>query len=143
MPKMTGDEARRRFAGERAVTLATTDGAGCPHLVPVTFALSGDAVVFAVDHKPKRSQRLKRLANIAADPSVCLLADFYDEDWERLWWTRADGTARVLPPPAESAESASYAELLVAKYSRQYGDRPPQGPVVEITVERWTGWRAA
>lgn len=143
MPKMTGDEARERFAQARAATLATADAAGRPHLVPVTFALTGDVAVFAVDHKPKRSHRLKRLANIRANPALCLLVDEYDEeDWERLWWARADGTGRVLPPPEESAASAAYARLLTRKYSRQYGPRPPQGPVVEITVGRWTGWRA-
>lgn len=143
MTAMTGDEARDRFVRARVAALATADGAGRPHLVPVTFALTGGLIVFAVDHKPKRSRRLKRLANIEANPAVCLLADAYDEDWERLWWARADGTARVLPPPADSETSAGHVELLARKYVRQYGDRPPQGPVVEIAVGRWTGWRAA
>ncbi|MCH6163715.1 TIGR03668 family PPOX class F420-dependent oxidoreductase [Streptomyces marispadix] len=148
MPTMTGDEARERFAAARSATLGTADADGSPHLVPVTFALageSGDTVVFAVDHKPKRSQRLKRLANIAANPAVTLLADAYDEDWERLWWARADGTARVMAPPEHSAASARHVGLLVSlvlKYREQYGPRPPRGPVVEITVDRWTGWRA-
>ncbi|WP_314174071.1 TIGR03668 family PPOX class F420-dependent oxidoreductase [Streptomyces winkii] len=142
MPTMTGDEARERFARARSATLATADEAGRPHLVPVTFALSGDVAVFAVDHKPKRSQRLKRLANIRANPAVCLLVDAYDEDWERLWWARADGTARVLPPPETSEASARHIELLALKYGPQYGSRPPQGPVVEIAVGRWSGWRA-
>jgi PPOX class probable F420-dependent enzyme len=145
MPKMTGDEARERFAAARSAVLATADADGRPHLVPVTFALAGepgDAVVFAVDHKPKRSQRLKRLANIGVNPAVSLLADAYDEDWERLWWVRADGTARVLPPPEHSAASARHVGRLVLKYREQYGPRPPRGPVVEITVQRWTGWRA-
>jgi hypothetical protein len=30
----------------------------------------------------------------------------------------------------------------VAKYA-QYAHRPPHGPVVEIAVRRWSGWRAA
>nr|WP_206322299.1 TIGR03668 family PPOX class F420-dependent oxidoreductase [Streptomyces sp. HNM0575] len=148
---MTGDEARERFDRARSATLATADAAGRPHLVPVTFAVGSppvpddggrDVLVFAVDHKPKRSQRLRRLANIRANPAVSLLVDAYDEDWERLWWARADGTGRVLPPPARSPLAARYVELLARRYSRQYGPRPPQGPVVEIAVQRWTGWRA-
>jgi PPOX class probable F420-dependent enzyme len=145
MPTMTGDEARERFAAARSASLGTADADGRPHLVPVTFALARgaeDVLVFAVDHKPKRSQRLKRLANIGANPAVTLLADDYDEDWGRLWWARADGTARVLPPPEHSAASARHVELLVLKYRDQYGPSPPQGPVVEIAVRRWTGWRA-
>jgi PPOX class probable F420-dependent enzyme len=142
VPRMTDEQARERFAYARVAVLATADAAGQPHLVPVVFALTGRTLVFAVDHKPKRSERLKRLDNIRANSSVSLLTDAYDEDWDRLWWARADGTARELPPPAASGEAASYVELLAEKYRAQYGGRPPQGPVVEITVSNWSGWRA-
>ncbi|WUH91985.1 TIGR03668 family PPOX class F420-dependent oxidoreductase [Streptomyces sp. NBC_00433] len=142
MPSLTGAEARDRFAAARVARLATADAEGLPHLVPVVFAVTGESLVMAVDHKPKTSTRLKRLANIRANPAVCLLADDYDEDWSRLWWSRADGRARVLPPAAESADAARYAALLTARYPRQYAGRPPSGPVVEVTVTAWSGWRA-
>ncbi len=142
MPTLTQPQAREAFAASRVARLATADAEGRPHLVPVVFAVLDDTVVLAVDHKPKRHQRLKRLANIAANPAVCLLADGYDEDWDRLWWARADGTARVLPPAAQSALSAGYVAALTAKYRTQYAGRPPHGPVVEVTVRRWSGWRA-
>ncbi|RCV50470.1 TIGR03668 family PPOX class F420-dependent oxidoreductase, partial [Marinitenerispora sediminis] len=93
-------QARARFAAERVARLATADAAGRPHLVPVVFATGadgdGDTVVIAVDRKPKRTRELKRLANIAENPRVCLLADAYDDDWDRLWWCRADGEAEVV-----------------------------------------------
>ncbi|WP_369275035.1 TIGR03668 family PPOX class F420-dependent oxidoreductase [Streptomyces sp. R11] len=147
MPDMERDEARREFAGAPVVRLATVDPEGRPHLVPVVFALRGDEIVTAVDHKPKRSQRLRRLHNIAAHPAVCLLADVYDDDWDRLWWVRADGDARIVPPHATDQaareEYAAAVELLRQKYPRHYRGRPPEGPVVVITVLRWSGWRAA
>ncbi|MER5682947.1 TIGR03668 family PPOX class F420-dependent oxidoreductase [Streptomyces sp. NPDC002205] len=142
MPALTSAEARERFAAARIAHLATIDAASRPHLVPVVFALDGDTVMLAVDHKPKRTVRLKRLANIAANPSVCLLADHYEEDWDRLWWVRADGEARVLPSPDGFPEAARCVGLLTAKY-QQYADRPPDGPVVEVSVLRWSGWRAS
>ncbi|MFE7775287.1 TIGR03668 family PPOX class F420-dependent oxidoreductase [Streptomyces sp. NPDC057445] len=142
MPTLTSAEARHRFAAARIAHLATADTAARPHLVPVVFAVDGDTVLLAVDHKPKRTTRLKRLANIAANPSVCLLTDHYDEDWERLWWARADGEARVLPSPDRSPEAARFVRLLSAKY-QQYADRPPGGPVVEVSVLRWSGWSAS
>ncbi|MEV8392616.1 TIGR03668 family PPOX class F420-dependent oxidoreductase [Streptomyces sp. NPDC056650] len=142
MPSMTSARAREQFARARIARLATVGARGRPHLVPAVFALTGDTLAFAVDHKPKRSTRLKRLANIRAHPEVCLLVDGYDEDWDRLWWARADGTATVLPPAADSAASARYVSLLTRKYRRQYADRPPEGPVVEIAVTRWSGWDA-
>lgn len=143
MPTLTSARARDLLAASRVLRLATADAAGRPHLVPVVFALSGDTLVLAVDHKPKRTTRLKRLANIAVNPAVCLLADGYDEDWDRLWWARADGRARELPPASESAVSAGHVALLVAKYPRQYANRPPAGPVVEVAVSGWSGWTAA
>lgn len=132
---MTPEEARERFTAARVARLATVSAAGVPHLVPVTFAVRGDTVVFAVDHKPKSSVALRRLRNIAENPAVCFLADGYAEDWARLWWVRADGFARVLPD-AERAEPLSW---LVAKYE-QYAERPPQHAVVVTEVRRWSGW---
>jgi PPOX class probable F420-dependent enzyme len=77
------------------------------------------------------------LANVAANPRVCLLADHYDEDWRALWWVRADGTARVVG--ADDAEGARGIGLLVARYD-QYRAQPPAGPVLVVEVDRWSGW---
>jgi PPOX class probable F420-dependent enzyme len=105
------------------------------------FALDGNRVYHAVDHKPKRTTALRRLHNIDVNPRVCLLADEYDDgDWSRLWWVRADGVARVLE--AGNDESRPPLALLRRRYA-QYGETPPNGPVVAIEVERWAGWRAA
>ncbi|WP_328463433.1 TIGR03668 family PPOX class F420-dependent oxidoreductase [Streptomyces sp. NBC_00448] len=142
MPALSGTEARERFAASPIARLATVDATGRPHLVPAVFAVAGDRLAMAVDHKPKRSPRLKRLANIRANAAVSLLVDGYHEDWDRLWWARADGRARVLPPAAGSVEAARLTALLVAKYPRHYADRPPSGEVVEVLVTTWTGWRA-
>jgi PPOX class probable F420-dependent enzyme len=128
-------QARALFEAARVARLATVDEHGLPHLVPVVFAVRGDAVVFAVDHKPKRTTNLRRLRNIEATGRVSLLVDHYDEDWTRLWWVRADGTARVL----RGDDRAEPVRWLVAKYD-QYTGRPPEGPVVWIDVTTWRGW---
>jgi PPOX class probable F420-dependent enzyme len=131
--RLSESEARDRFASARVARLATVSASGVPHLVPVTFAVHGDTVVFAVDHKPKSSVALRRLRNIAENPAVCFLADEYAEDWSQLWWARADGVARMLP---ERAEPVSW---LVAKYE-QYAQRPPEHAVVITDVHTWSGW---
>lgn len=128
--------ARERFEHARVARLATVAPDGAPHVVPVCFALHGDIAYFAVDHKPKRSARLQRLVNIAAEPRVALLVDRYDDDWSRLWWARADGRAREVQ---ESREYDRAIVLLVERYP-QYRERPPQGPAVAIDVERWSDW---
>lgn len=140
--KLGTDDARRRFAEARVARLATvgeTDRAFWPHLVPVTFAATGDRIVTAVDAKPKTSRDLKRLRNIRAHPEVCFLADHYTEDWNALWWVRADGLAGVLEDERERAEPV---RLLAAKYE-QYRRQGPDGPVIAVTVRRWTGWAAS
>ncbi|MFJ8533891.1 TIGR03668 family PPOX class F420-dependent oxidoreductase [Streptomyces sp. NPDC093591] len=146
MPDMEEDEARRRFAAARVARLATVDPMGRPHLVPVVFARRGDRIVTAVDRKPKRSERLGRLRDIAGHPAVSLLVDVYDEDWARLWWVRADGDARTLLPDASDErtrdEYAVAVGLLRRKYP-QYRNQPPAGPAIVITVVRWSGWRAS
>jgi len=133
------DEARRRFAAARVARLATADAAGRPHVVPVVFAVDGDTVVSAVDHKPKRTTALRRLANVAQNPTVALLVDHYAEDWSTLWWVRADGAGLVLEPGEPEARDA--VALLCDRYA-QYAERPPAGPVLAVGVTRWSGWSA-
>ncbi|MGY1709212.1 TIGR03668 family PPOX class F420-dependent oxidoreductase [Geodermatophilus sp. SYSU D00758] len=129
-------EARERFASCPVARLATVRPDGAPHLVPVTFTAVGDLVYTAVDAKPKRSPRLQRLANLRAEPRCALLVDHYEQDWAALWWVRADGTAEVLdaPDPAHPGLAA-----LAARYP-QYRAQPPSGPLLVVTVDRWSGW---
>ena len=113
---MEVSEARERLAGARVARLATVDAAGRPHIVPICFALEADTIYNAVDHKPKRTTQLRRLSNVAANPCVAVLADHYEDgDWAALWWVRD----RYAP----------------------YRDSPPEGPVLAVDVDRWTGWR--
>jgi PPOX class probable F420-dependent enzyme len=141
-------EARRRFAGVRVARLATVSPDGRPHVVPFTFALGSraggadsgpeDHIYSAVDAKPKSSTDLRRLRNIRANPRVAVLADHYEDDWDGLWWVRADGQAVILDDPATMAPALA---LLAGRYP-QYREHPPGGPVISIHVDRWTGWTA-
>jgi PPOX class probable F420-dependent enzyme len=138
---VTAQEARERFAAARVARLATADAAGRPHLVPVVFAVQGDVVYSVVDAKPKRTTALRRLRNVAENPSVALLVDHYDDaDWGALWWVRADGVARVLGAEAVAgrAEASRAVDLLRARYPQQRA----VGAVLAVDVERWSGWSA-
>ena len=129
-------DLRRRFTSGPVARLATVRPDGGPHVVPMVFALVGDTVYSAVDAKPKRSRDLQRLANVRADPRCALLVDHYDDDWGQLWWVRADGRGQVVDEP-----SAAHAgiQALVRRFP-QYRDDPPTGPLLVVTVERWSGW---
>src|SRR5262249_44185337 len=118
---------------------ATVDGTGAPHLVPVVFAVERDTVWSATDGKPKRGTALRRYANIRSRPRVSLLAQHWDEDWDRLWWVRADGTATVVDDVSAVEHVVG---LLRSKYP-QYATVPVGGPLVRVMVTAWRGWSAA
>src|SRR3977135_4573217 len=83
------------FAVPTVAMLFEVEAGRTPHLVPVVFPVHDDVVYTAVDAKRKSTQRLRRLANIEANPKVSMLVDHYDDDWTQLWWVRVDGLAQV------------------------------------------------
>ena len=141
MPAVHEDEARALLATARVAHLGTHGPGGRIDLVPCTFAVLADGRLgTAVDHKPKATTRLQRLANVAADPDVALAVDHWDdEDWSALWWVRVHATASVAEPGTDDHGLA--VDALVGRY-RQYRDRPPAGPALVLEPTRWVGWRA-
>lgn len=131
-------DAAERFAAAPAAVLATVNSDGGPHLVPVVFAVHHDVVYTAVDAKRKSTRQLRRLANIEADPRVCLIVDHYADDWTQLWWVRADGVAEIHHSGDQMATGYS---LLRQKYP-QYERIALDGPVISVAVHRWSSWEA-
>ncbi|HEX2089713.1 MAG TPA: TIGR03668 family PPOX class F420-dependent oxidoreductase, partial [Actinomycetota bacterium] len=136
---MNREEALRRLGATRVGRLATADRAGVPHVVPFVFVLDRETLYWAVDQKPKRSQSLKRLENIRANPNVEVVVDNYSDNWNDLWWIRVSGTARVLGDGEEKRKALT---LLRNKYA-QYDSSPPAGPVVAIDAVRIKAWEAS
>lgn len=129
-------EALGRVASARSAHLATARPDGRPHVVVVTFALARGNLVTAIDHKPKRTERLQRLVNLESSPWASLLVDHYEDDWTRLWWVRVDGPASIHEEGDLRAEGRA---ALAAKYP-QYAEQPPEGPVIALSVDRVTWW---
>ena len=136
--KLTEEDARARMAGSRVARLATAGSDGQPYLVPITFAVDGDLIYTAVDHKPKTTRKLRRLRNIRENPRVAVLADYYAEDWDALWWVRVDGWATVV----EDERAAQHPLDMLAERYEQYREQRSVGPVIVIQADRWTGWSA-
>lgn len=137
---MERDESLARLRSARVGRLATLTPEGTPHVVPFVFVVvdrgSATRLYWMVDEKPKRSKELQRLRNIEHQPAVELVVDEYDEDWSRLWWVRARGSARVV---VEADERDAALGLLRGKYP-QYESTEDPGLVVAIEVEAITGW---
>jgi PPOX class probable F420-dependent enzyme len=106
-------------------------------LVPVCFAVVGDWVVSAVDHKPKRTGQLRRLDDMRAAGRATVLVDHYDDDWTQLWWVRVRGRAEVLDAGPERSTAL---DALVAKYA-QYREHPPSGSVWRVARDEVRWWR--
>lgn len=130
------EEALARAAAAPVARLGTLNLSGGVDLVPITFALEARRLVTMVDHKPKRTAELQRLANIERDSRVTVLVDEYDDDWSKLWWVRLRGIARVV---RDGAEHEAATAALAAKYP-QYSDRPPRGAAIVVDVVAWQGW---
>jgi PPOX class probable F420-dependent enzyme len=123
---------------ERVARLAYVDDHERPRVLPVTFAVEGDAVWSAIDEKPKRTPEPARLRHLQLRPKAALLVDVYDDDWSKLAWVQLLGTVAIVPAEGEPEAIAA----LAAKY-RQYAERTPPGPLLRLSVERALQWRAA
>ncbi len=126
---------------------------GRPRLVPICFTLgeqrdaAGRPIVYTpLDEKPKQAadpMKLARVQDLLVLPEATLLVDRWDEDWTRLAWLRAYGTAELLEPqPHEREEHGAAAAALKRKYP-QYAGHALQGrPIVRIHVTRALSWGA-
>ena len=67
---------------------------------------------------------------------VALLADYYDDNWDALWWVRVDGWAAVVEDERGLQDPL---DVLAERYP-QYREKRPPGPVIVIQADRWKGW---
>jgi PPOX class probable F420-dependent enzyme len=138
-PAMDRQAALERVRSAQVARLATLAPDGRPHLVPIVFVIHGETLYTAVDAKPKRSRRLRRIENARDHPDVTVLVDHYEDDWSRLWWVRLDGRARVL----DAGEEAELALRLLTEKYEQYRREGPGPPVLAVDLRDWRGWEAA
>lgn len=142
---MTDASALAFLRTARVGHLATGDDRGRPSVVPICFALLDGAatvIVSVLDEKPKSvaDTELARVRHIRAHPAVAVVVDRYDEDWSRLAWVQAKGTARVVAP-GEDRHAAAIAALR-AKYPQYLAMAIERRPVILIERLRIRAWRA-
>ena len=133
--------AQRQFLDQsRVAHLATADGKGVPHLVPVCFCLRGANLYITMDEKPKRRDiPLKRIRNIRENPAVAVTVDRWDEDWTRLAWVMLRGDAEILV----SGEEHDYAQAgLRARYVQYQTMVLDVLPVIAVRIRHVLSWGA-
>jgi PPOX class probable F420-dependent enzyme len=136
---MLSERERQFLATQRVAHLATADSDAAPHVVPVCFALAEATLYITIDQKPKRDAGppLKRLRNIAANPTVAVVVDRYDEDWSRLAWVMLRGRAEIL---ADGPEHDQAQALLRARYRQLDAMQIATLPVIALRIARVTHW---
>ena len=152
MPQnVLSDDERRFLASARQAILATAAPDGRPRLVPVCFVLGDGAdslgrplLYTPLDEKPKLVEdpmRLARVQDILVLPEATVLVDRWDEDWGRLGWVRAYGTAEILEPqPHEREEHARAAAALKDKYTQYREQGIEDRPIIRIALTRAVSW---
>ena len=123
----------------RVARLATADGSGAPHVIPICYAFDGSTLYSALDLKPKRvaGQRLKRVRNIIENPRVAVVIDDYSEDWSRLAYVLIRGDAEIL----ENGEERDRAESMLRSKYPQYKEMLPEGcDILKITPAKVISW---
>lgn len=120
--------------------LGILDDDGGPRVLPVTYALSGTALVSAIDHKRKRvaADQLARVRWLRACPRAALTIDHYDDDWSKLAWVQAVGDVRILDAAAEP----DAVDTLVERYEAYRACRP-SGLLLSLEPTRLIWWRAS
>jgi coenzyme F420-0:L-glutamate ligase/coenzyme F420-1:gamma-L-glutamate ligase len=151
--KMSSDQIRAFLADRRTATLATVAPSGQPRLVPVCFVLDRDRATdqptwlySPLDEKPKRSSDVRDLArvrDIRARPGVTLLFERWSEDWSRLAWLRARGTATLLEPADDAETHAAVVASLRAKYPQYREQRIETLPMIRVAIDETVSWSAA
>jgi PPOX class probable F420-dependent enzyme len=145
LASLADDEIARRIAAAPVAHLATVGAERQPHVVPIVFAVHGNRLWSPIDGKPKRSNALRRIANVRTNPRVSVLIDRYDDDWTALWWIRIDGDARIVAgSDLTIAELESIERALRGKYP-QYRAVPlfRDSPLLLCVTPRTTrGWSA-
>jgi PPOX class probable F420-dependent enzyme len=136
---MLSREQSRFVTAQRVAHLATADRRGVPHVVPICFAIYEATLYITIDEKPKRvaGTELRRLRNIAENPTVAVLVDRYDEDWSSLGWVMLRGAAAIL---REGSEHRDAQDLLRCRYPQLRAMQIADQPVIAVRIESVTSW---
>jgi PPOX class probable F420-dependent enzyme len=133
-------DMERLFLNNRKVAhLATADRDAIPHVVPVCFVIFNSTLYVTIDAKPKRSLStpLKRLKNIAQNPTVAVIVDRYEDDWGQLGWVMLRGHAEILIDGEEHDQAQA---LVRSRYPQLEGMQIAQLPVIAVRIASATSW---
>jgi len=125
-------EAVRRFvAAAHVCRMATVDPSGGPHVVPLCPVFDGDRTLY-VDVGPSSANA----RNVAANPTVEVVIDEYDDNWALLKGALLRCDVQV----AEGEERDHAWQLIRQKYPqyKEIGWEPRL--TLALRIRSWTEW---
>jgi PPOX class probable F420-dependent enzyme len=138
-PSRLPPHASRLLSSARIAHLATAAAKGQPHVIPICFFFDGKNFFSPIDEKPKSTVQLKRLRNIEENPSVSLVIDHYEENWNKLAYVLVFGKARIL---SRGNAHRRAVRLLRRKYPQYRGMTIQARPLIVIKPRRVVLWSA-
>ncbi len=145
MPPELDDSTRAFIRQQRVAHLATVSAAGQPLVVPICYVFDGECIYSPLDEKPKSvaAHRLKRVRNIAANPRISLVIDYYSEDWSQLAYVIISGLAEIIEPDeSHYSERERVVALLREKYPQYKTMEIDRLPLIKIRVVSLKRWQA-
>jgi coenzyme F420-0:L-glutamate ligase/coenzyme F420-1:gamma-L-glutamate ligase len=125
-------EAAKRFVAEaRVCRMATVDPSGEPHVVPLCPVFDGNRTLYVDVGRNSANAR-----NVAANPTVEVVVDHYDEDWLQL-----RGVLLRCQAEAVGKEEQERAWELIRQKYPQYKEidwRPRL--TLALRIRSWAAW---
>ena len=122
------------LARARVVRVATADGRGVPHVVPVCAVVDGERLYFG------SAENARKARNLRANPRVSLVADDYTEAWDGLRGVMVVGAATLHTggPRFRRARKLLYAKY--PQYEPEAALDEGDSVIVEVTPTHVFAW---
>ncbi len=118
----------------RVCRVATADGAGVPHCVPVCPAFDGKKIYFGSANSGKKISHLKQ------NPQVALAFDDYTEAWSGLRGITVFGEARLIERGLVFRRIRRLLYKKFPQYEKEAAMEEDESVIVEVTLQRSFSW---
>ena len=88
-------------------------------------------------------RRLARVRDITERSRVTILFERWDEDWSRLAWLRARGTASIVESWEDAEAHRRVVQAMRAKYPQYRAHAIDASPMIRVVIDEVSSWSAA
>ncbi len=119
----------------RVCRMATVNGEGQPHAVPLCHVATRENLYIVNGHETTRLRR--RTRNILKNRRTAVIFDHYSEDWESLGHVMVTGLAEIL---IDGTEHRKAARLLKAKFHQMQDWPLYEWGIIAVRMTNAVSW---